>query len=68
MLDLRIARHRSRIPHKCRDLETLHSRGYIGNGQGTERLRDSQHIPESVDFDDVGNVAAPSHEPDDTAA
>ena len=45
----------------------LHSRGYIGNGRGRERLRNGKRVSEFVDFDDVGNVAASADEPDDAA-
>ena len=45
----------------------LHSRGYIGNGRRSERLRDGQRVSEFVDFNDVGNVAASADQPDDAA-
>ncbi len=67
MLDLRIAGDRSRVAYKCRDLVALHSRGYIGNGRGTEWLRDRERVSEFVDFDDVGNVTASADEPDHAA-
>ena len=65
MFDLGIARNRARIADECRDFVALHSRGYIGNGRGSERLRNSECVSEFVDFNDVRNVTASAHEPDE---
>ena len=67
MFNLGIAGNRSRIADECGDFVTLHSLGYIGNGGGSEGLRNRQRASEFVDFDDVGNVAAPTDEADDAA-
>ncbi len=67
MFNLGIAGNRSRIADECGDFVTLHSLGYIGNGGGSEGLRNRQRVSEFVDFDDVGNVAASADEPDHAA-
>src|SRR6266852_4356647 len=67
MFDLRVAGDRSRIVDKRRDFVALHSRGYIGNGRGSEWLRNRQCVSEFVNFDNVGNVAALADEPDHAA-
>ena len=67
MLYLRIAGDRTSAADKGRDFIALHSRGHVRKGRGSEGLRDCQRVSEFVDFNDVGDVAAATDEPDHAA-
>jgi hypothetical protein len=68
MLGLRVAGDRAGIADVSRQFIALHSRGYVWQVRGAERLRNRQCVSKFVDFDDIRDVAAATAEPNDTAS